>query len=78
MAKAIGEVAVPLQFRWIFIAVSVIFAAMFLSSFYLAALNPITPNQQLLLDQVRDGWKLCLGVYLGLLGGRATDVKPVV
>jgi len=76
MATAPGEVPIPLQFKWVFIAVTVIFIAMFIGSCVLVNVNPINPNQQSLLDQMRDGWKLCLGVYLGLLGGRATDVKP--
>jgi hypothetical protein len=75
MAKAGPAVENVLPFKWVFLAIVAVMIFFFAAAIYLSAIAEPTDGQTTLLHFFVDGMKMCLGAILGLLGGRAADVR---
>jgi len=64
-----------LPFKWVFIAIVMLMCVFIAGNLYLAGLETPTEAQVDLAKSFSDFTKMCLGAVLGLLGGRATDVR---
>jgi len=64
-----------LPFKWVFIAIVVLMFVFIIGNFWISSLEEPTPAQTDLAKSFSDFTKMCLGAVLGLLGGRATDVR---
>lgn len=75
MASSPPRIPNTLPFKWVFLAVVSLMVAFFCGSIYLAGVDQPTQAQTKLVEFFSDAMKMCLGAILGLLGGRATDVR---
>ena len=68
-------VAAPVQFKTIVNLIAALCVILLALSVGLSCISTPTEAQKSLFTMTAEGWKMCLAAFLGLLGGRATDVK---